>query len=226
MDAITVVIAEDQAIIRNGLAAMLGAESDFEVVGTAADGVEAVEIITRVRPQLVLMDIHMPNMDGLSAARAVKQQLPETCVVMLTTFTDGEYIEESIKAGASGYLLKDMEIDPMIRIVKECLSGRISYPAAVGPKLASALSRTAEQMEPVSGGDAWDHIGVAFTDRERSILDLLLDGRTDREIANALYLSEGTVKNYLIGIYAKMQVAHRGEAMAWLRNRLAGRADR
>ncbi len=222
MSAITLVIAEDQAIIRQGLAAMLGAEADFEVVGTAADGLEALEIARRQQPQLVLMDIHMPNMDGIAAARALKRQFPDLCIVMLTTFADGEYIEQSIKAGASGYLLKDMELEPMMRILKDCLAGRISYPATVRPVLASALEQAAADAD--TGETAWDRMGVAFTGREREILAMLLEGGTNREIANALFLSEGTVKNYLVAIYAKMQVSHRGEAMAWLRKRLGGQA--
>lgn len=223
MSAITLVIAEDQAIIRRGLAAMLGAEADFDVVGTAADGVEALEVVERERPRLVLMDIHMPNMDGLAAARALKRQFPEICIVMLTTFADGEYIEASIKAGASGYLLKDMELEPMMFILKDCLAGRISYPATVRPTLAGALEQAAADAD-CSDEAGWDNIGVSFTGRQRDILDMLLDGRTNREIANALFLSEGTVKNYLVAIYAKMQVSHRGEAVAWLRKRLRGQA--
>ncbi|MFB9276234.1 response regulator [Cohnella cellulosilytica] len=220
MSAITLVIADDQPIIRNGLAAMLGAEADFEVAGTASDGAEAIEVVARERPQLVLMDIHMPNMDGLAAARILKQRFPGICIVMLTTFSDGEYIEEAIKAGASGYLLKDMELDPMMLIMKDCLSGRISYPAAVRPMLATALEQAAAGAD--SNGNGWDNLGVSFTDREREILDMLLEGRTNREIANALFLGEGTIKNYLVGCYAKMRVSHRGEATAWLRKRLGG----
>lgn len=224
MSAITLVIAEDQAIIRSGLAAMLGAEAEFEVVGVAADGAEAIEVASRERPRLVLMDIHMPNMDGLAAARVLKQRDPEICIVMLTTFTDGEYIAESIKAGASGYLLKDMEIEPMMRILKECLDGRISFPAVVRPMLESALAQSVEHAAGDGDADGWDRLEVAFTDRERDVLEMLRDGRTNREIAGALFLSEGTVKNYLVGIYAKMRVSHRGEAMAWLSKRLGGSA--
>lgn len=216
MAEIKMLIVEDQSIIRNGLAAIFQLEKDFTVLGTAENGQEALDFIADYHPTLVLMDIHMPVLNGIEACRIISQRFPEIKVIVLTTFADDDYIWEALKAGAVGYILKDMETDQMIRIIKDCLAGRISFPSAIQKKLQHAASLTHHASSNEVG--VGHLIEYNLTQREMDVALMLMEGKTNREIADGLCLSEGTIKNYLISIYQKMNVTKRTEAVIKLRS--------
>ena len=189
---IRVLIAEDQAMVRGALAALLAIEGDLEVVGEAADGVLALELARRVRPDVVLADIEMPRMTGIELAAALRQEKLGARVVILTTFARSGYLRRALEAGASGYVLK----------------------AAPAAQLADAIRRVAQGLRVIDPELAADAVseGDPLTDRERQVLRLAGDGRSSAEIAEALQLSSGTVRNYLSEAMSKLGVATRFEA--------------
>lgn len=189
---IRVLIAEDQAMVRGALAALLAIEGDLEVVGEAADGVLALELARRVRPDVVLADIEMPRMTGIELAAALRQEKLGARVVILTTFARSGYLRRALEAGASGYVLK----------------------AAPAAQLADAIRRVAQGLRVIDPELAADAVSEAdpLTDRERQVLRLAGDGRSSAEIAEALQLSSGTVRNYLSEAMSKLGVATRFEA--------------
>ncbi len=198
---IRVLIADDQKILREGLRALLGLKEDISVVGEAGDGREACELARQTKPDVVLMDIRMPNMDGVEAAKVIKSELPKTAVIMLTTFDDDEYVIKAMTYGASGYLLKDIDSDKLIEAVRD----GIILPGRIAAKITSHLSG--------SGSASYD-----FSEREMEIIRLLTAGKSNAEIAKTLYLSTGTVKNYVSQIYLKLDVKDRANAVIALKN--------
>ncbi len=202
---IRVLIADAQKILREGLRALLGLKEDISVVGEAGDGREACELARQTKPDVVLMDIRMPNMDGVEAAKVIKSELPKTAVIMLTTFDDDEYVIKAMTYGASGYLLKDIDSDKLIEAVRDGAGGSIILPGRIAAKITSHLSG--------SGNESYD-----FSERETEIIRLLTAGKSNAEIANTLYLSIGTVKNYVSQIYLKLDVKDRANAVIVLKN--------
>lgn len=201
---IRVLIADDQKILREGLRALLGMKEDISVVGEAGDGREACELARQTKPDVVLMDIRMPQMDGVEATKVIKSELPKTAVIMLTTFDDDEYVIKAMTYGASGYLLKDIDSDKLIEAVRDGVNGSIILPGRIAAKITSRLSG--------SGGASYD-----FSEREKEIILLLTAGKSNAEIAKALYLSTGTVKNYVSQIYLKLGVKDRANAVIALK---------
>lgn len=201
---IRVLIADDQKILREGLRALLGMKEDISVVGEAGDGREACELARQTKPDVVLMDIRMPQMDGVEAAKVIKSELPKTAVIMLTTFDDDEYVIKAMTYGASGYLLKDIDSDKLIEAVRDGVNGSIILPGRIAAKITSRFSG--------SGGASYD-----FSEREKEIIRLLTAGKSNAEIAKALYLSTGTVKNYVSQIYLKLGVKDRANAVIALK---------
>lgn len=189
---IRVVIAEDQAMVLGALAALLEIEGDFEVVGRAGDGDEALALCTKLRPDVLLTDIEMPKRTGLELAAMVKQQLPSTKVIILTTFARGGYLRRALQSGASGYLLKDSPAEQLANAVRRVHAGG----RAVDPELAA---------------EAWSEPDP-LTDRERQVLRMAGEGQTSADIAGTLNLSEGTVRNYLSEAINKLGAANRVEA--------------
>lgn len=217
---VTVIIADDQPLIRDGIAAILSMEDGYEVLARSADGETAVEQTRLHRPTLVLMDIHMPGLDGLQATRRIRAECPDTKIMVLTTFEDEEYVLEAMRCGASGYLVKGMETDKLLSAIRDCLNGRISYPSTIQQRLIRALAAT-ERAGPArpapSAGTAVPPDGAdELTERERHILQHLKQGKSNQAIASELFLTTGTVKNYLNAIYRKLGVASRSEAIAYL----------
>ncbi|MGE5495237.1 MAG: response regulator [Burkholderiales bacterium] len=202
---IRVLIADDQKILREGLRALLGMKEDISVVGEAGDGREACELARQTKPDVVLMDIRMPQMDGVEAAKIIKSELPKTAVIMLTTFDDDEYVIKAMTYGASGYLLKDIDSDKLIEAVRDGVNGSIILPGRIAAKITSRLSG--------SGSASYD-----FSEREKEIIRLLTAGKSNAEIAKELYLSTGTVKNYVSQIYLKLGVKDRANAVIALKN--------
>jgi DNA-binding NarL/FixJ family response regulator len=201
---IRVLIADDQKILREGLRALLGMKEDISVVGEAGDGREACELARQTKPDVVLMDIRMPQMDGVEATKVIKSELPKTAVIMLTTFDDDEYVIKAMTYGASGYLLKDIDSDKLIEAVRDGVNGSIILPGRIAAKITSRLSG--------SSGASYD-----FSEREKEIILLLTAGKSNAEIAKALYLSTGTVKNYVSQIYLKLGVKDRANAVIALK---------
>lgn len=189
---IRVVIAEDQAMVLGALAALLEIEGDLEVVGRAQDGEEALDLCTKLRPDVLLTDIEMPKRTGLELATLVKQQLPSTKVIILTTFARGGYLRRALQSGASGYLLKDSPAEQLANAVRRVHAGG----RAVDPELAA---------------EAWSEPDP-LTDRERQVLRMAGEGQTSADIAGTLNLSEGTVRNYLSEAINKLGAGNRVEA--------------
>lgn len=208
MTRTTILIADDQPLIRDGLAAILNMEDEYTVVATAGDGVTTLEQVELHRPQLVLMDIYMPKLDGLEATKRIKAEYPEIKVLILTTFEDESYIWEAIRQGASGYLVKGVETKKILATIQVCLDGGITYPLSIQPRLVQALRTSEVQKLEVKQLD--------LSVQEWNILKSLKLGKSNQAIASELFLTTGTVKNYLSAIYKKLNVAGRSETIAYL----------
>jgi len=216
-DVINVIIADDQTILRDGLKTILETDMEIEVVGMASNGQEAFELCEKVQPDIVLMDVRMPVMNGVEATKAIKEKYPKVHILILTTFDDEEYILEAMANGAAGYLLKDIDGEKLIQAVKDTVNGNLMLPAKVAAKLAAYVSKTMkkskETLSTVKGNKTDD-----FTEREKEIIRLILEGKTNKEISNELFLSEGTVKNYISNIYSKIGAEDRVHAIMLLRD--------
>jgi two-component system NarL family response regulator len=206
--AARLIIADDHEIARTGLRGMLADQPDLQVVGEAATGGQAVALCRSLRPDLALMDVRMPDGDGLSATRAIREELPGTAVVMVTMHENPEYLLEALRAGAAGYVLKDATQDEVLRTVRRVLAGE----ALLTPNVASRLlKRLVPEERRGSPSQRRDQV-PRLTARELTVLRLVADGATNREIALALHLSAGTVKVHVERILAKLGVAHRTQA--------------
>ncbi len=199
-----VIICDDQAIVRDGLELLLNLERDIDVVGLAQDGAEAVELVAQHQPDLVLMDLKMPGMNGIEATRQIRTHYPEVEVLVLTTYDDDEWVFDAIRAGATGYLLKDTSRADVIQAVRGTVAGRSFVDPQVTGKL---LQHVASQQEHPA-----TLITDKLTDREVDVLRLLAQGLNNADIAGRLYLSEGTVRNYISAIISKLDVADRTQA--------------
>ena len=207
-EPVRVLVVDDQRLVREGVASLLALEPGIEVVGTAADGREAVEQAVALRPDVVLMDVRMPVADGVEATVAVRRRAPDARVVMLTTFDDEDYVVRALRAGASGYLLKDLPSDELARAVRLAHAGVAQFdPAAVG-RLVAALHRP----PPDPDGQLVATVRTGLTLREVEVLRLLARGATNREIAARLVVSEGTVKNHVSHILARLGLRDRTQA--------------
>ena len=211
MNAIRVLVADDQRLVRDGIASLLALQEGIEVAGTAENGREALIAAKRLHPDLVLMDIRMPVLDGIAAAGRLKEEMPGVKVVMLTTFDDEEYIVKSLKAGAVGYLMKDIPTDELAEAVRLAMRGSgVMAPAVLGT-MAHLLDTAAGKAEPAVSPEhkaLWD----GLSPKEREILKCLARGDTNREIAEEVFLSEGTVKNYISGILTALDMRDRTQA--------------
>ncbi|WP_165452821.1 response regulator transcription factor [Paenibacillus thalictri] len=205
MSKATIIVADDQPLIRDGIAAILDMEDNYIVVGKTGDGLATIEQVQLQRPDLVLMDIHMPKLDGLQAAERIKREFPEIKILILTTFEDTEYVWEAMRHGASGYLVKGIETAKMLSIIQDCLDGRINFPASIQQRLAQLLHHPDEN-------EKMNDLSL----QERKIAGSLMQGKSNQAIADELFLTTGTVKNYLSSIYKKLSVTSRSEAIAYL----------
>ena len=199
-----VVICDDQAIIRDGLEMLLTLERDIQVVGLAQDGAEAVELTAKHQPDLVLMDLKMPGVNGIEATRQIRARWPEVKVLVLTTYDDDEWVFDAIRAGASGYLLKDTPRADVIKAVRGTVEGKSFVdPAVAGKLLSQVASRQSHSTSLITD---------KLTGRETEVLSLLARGFSNADIAGRLHLSEGTVRNHLSAIFAKLDVPDRTQA--------------
>ena len=199
MSPIGVIIVDDHPVVRDGLRGMLAADPDFEVLGEAATGVEAVTVAVAVRPDVVLMDLRMPQMDGVSAIAALRARGVQARVLVLTTYDTDSDVLPAIEAGATGYLLKDAPRDELFRAIRAAARGEAVLSPSVATRLMGQLRTPAK--EPLS-------------QRELEVLSLIAQGTTNREAAAQLFISEATVKTHLLHIYAKLGVKDRAAAVA------------
>lgn len=199
-----VLICDDQALIRDGLEMLLRLEKDIEVVGQAQDGAEAVEQVARHQPDLVLMDLKMPGMNGIEATRQICTHYPAVKVLVLTTYDDDEWVFDAVRAGAAGYLLKDTPREEVVKAVRGTVEDKSFVDPAVAGKL---LGQVAEQQTQPS-----TLLTDKLTPREVDVLRLLARGLTNADIAARLYLSEGTVRNHISAIFVKLDAADRTQA--------------
>jgi len=199
---IRVLIVDDHAVVREGLQLFLGEESDeIEVVGEAGDGIEAVEKAKALRPDVILMDVLMPRRNGIEALREIRESDSPSHVLMLTTFSEDAHVHDAIKAGATGYLLKDVSREDLLAAIRAAAQGR----PTLHPEAQSRLMRQLTAQPEESPLDA-------LTDRERDVLRLIARGSSNKAIAKTLFLSVGTVKGYVSAILSKLEVADRTQA--------------
>lgn len=217
---IRIVIADDQRLMRDGLHTMISLTEDMEVVGLAETGAKAVELVGLLRPDLVLMDIQMPEMDGIIATKQIRDQYPDTEVLILTTYAEDNYIIDALVYGAKGFLLKDLPGETIMSAIRDTMTGSLLMPPAIAAKLASRLnflSSTAPALPSNSLRTASDLGAYAFTEREKDIIVRMAEGKSNREIAAELFISEGTMRNYISIIYNKIGVNDRLKAVTLLR---------
>jgi DNA-binding NarL/FixJ family response regulator len=198
---IRVLLADDHAVVRSGLLQLLATADDVEVVAAASDGAEAVELWERHRPDVTLMDLSMPKLDGIEAIGRLRAEDPEACVVVLTSFSDRERILDALDAGAIGYLLKDAEPDELIRGVRAAAAGE----APLAPKAARAVLTAREAGRPAED----------LTPREKEVLQLVAHGKANKQIALELGISEKTVKTHLTRVFEAIGVSDRTAAALW-----------
>jgi DNA-binding NarL/FixJ family response regulator len=203
-----ILIAEDQALVRRGTAVLLSMEPDMDVVGQACDGVEAVEMAGQLRPDIVLMDLHMPRLGGVAATREITRAMPGTQVLVLTTLNDDETVFEAVRAGAHGYLLKDVTEQELLDTIRALRRGESRLTPQIARKVMDQFRRLAAASDYSPGADEASKKTAAGTetlnDKEERILKLITDGMSNRQIAAAMFLAEGTVKNYVSRIMEKL----------------------
>jgi two-component system response regulator DegU len=202
--SIRLVLADDHRMLREGLRRSM-ADEGFDVVGEAADGEEAVRLCSDVHPDVVLMDVTMPDVDGVQATARIRSENPDVRVVMLTMHADDAVIASAIRAGASGYLVKDCSTDEIAEAVRLAADDD----AALSPGLAASMLNEVRRLEPTNGSDG----DRAVTKREEEVLQLIADGCSTSEVAQQLYISQKTVKNHLASIYQKLDARDRTQAV-------------
>lgn len=218
---ITILIADDQTLMRDGLHTILSLQEDFRIVGMAANGEEAVKLAQEHRPQVILMDIRMPIMDGLACTRKIKAILPDTEVLVLTTFSEDEYIIEALAGGATGFLLKDIPGEKLAVAIREAVRGEYMLPSSVARRLAARISATDASAQAMLHASRMRTERIQLSNKEVEIARAMVEGKTNKEIAAALYMSEGTVKNYVSALYAKLGTKDRMVAVMTLKQWLS-----
>ena len=201
---IRIILVDDQNIIREGLGSLLQAKTDLEVVGEAGNGQEAVQLALKLQPDVVLMDVRMPVMDGVAATRLLQEQAPDIKILILTTFDDDEYITKAMAYGAKGYLLKDTPSEELATAIRSIHKGYIQIGPGLFDKLMVGNSHPSPPPELAE-----------LTPREREVLSLIAQGCNNREIAQSLFISERTVKNHVNSILHRLNLRDRTQAAIW-----------
>lgn len=207
---IRVMIADDQRLMREGLKTLLELEPDLSVVGLAENGEDVLNQIEDSGPDVILMDIRMPRMDGVECTRILKQRYPELKILILTTFDDDEFIIEALRSGASGYILKDLSSEKLIGAIRDAVQGNSIMQPEIAAKVISHLAGSGKEAKPNALPSDPRQV-EALTDREKDVLRLVGKGLSNPEIAKALFISEGTVKNYISSLYDKLRIDDRGK---------------
>ena len=206
--SVRVMLTDDQRVVREGLALVLGLLPDVELVGVASDGLEAVSLVPEVRPQVVLMDLRMPRMDGVEATRRIRDQHPEVQVIVLTTYADDESVFAALRAGARGYLTKDAGADEIAGAIARVAAGQAMLDASVQARLL-------DHLDDAPSEDPAPELGELLTTREIEVLTLIARGFSNGEIADRLVVSEATVKTHVNRLFAKTGVRDRAQAVAY-----------
>jgi DNA-binding NarL/FixJ family response regulator len=214
IEPIRVLLADDHALFREGLAGIIASQSDMQVVGEAINGFEAIVKAEKLKPDLVLMDVQMPGMDGLEGTRQIKQALPATTIVMLTVLDDDEKLFEALKNGAQGYLLKEIHSQEMLAMLRGAMRGEAALSASLAGRVLMEFRRLSIHGMEKNGDDG------GLTEREQQVLLQVMEGATDKEIVEALTISLNTVKTHVRKILAKLQVSTRREAAKVAKKRL------
>ncbi len=207
---IRVLLVDDQGLIRQGLRALLELEPDLEIVGEAENGEQAINLVAEFHPDVVLLDIRMPIMDGVAATREIQKRFAKTKILVLTTFDDDEYVSAALQNGAMGYLLKDTPSEELAVAIRAVYKGYTQLGPGIVKKLLTQFSNgTPTQSTPVPSSLA------ELTPREKEVLRLIATGASNREIAQELYISEGTVKNHVTNILNRLNLRDRTQAAIW-----------
>ena len=202
---IRVLICDDQEIVCEGLQRILDTDGEINVVGTVHNGLEALEMVERLQPDLVLMDLKMSVMNGVVATRKIRERYPEIRVLVLTTYDDDEWLFDAIRSGAAGYLLKDRPREELINAIKGTIAGKTYIdPSVAGKVLINVAQNMPRQQPPVE---------ISLSEREQEVLQLMTQGLSNADIAGRLFLSEGTVRNYTSAIFSKLNVSDRTQAV-------------
>ena len=218
--AVRVLVVDDQQLMRDGITSLLSIQDGIEVIGAAASGQEAIEQAMALRPDVILMDVRMPVLDGVAATTAIRQQLPDCQILMLTTFDDDTYVLDALRAGAVGYLLKDIPARDLAQAIQAAHRRIYQLDPAVASRLVASLTAQPPQenrlpapaMPAVSAAKTLD-----LSEREREVLRLIAQGATNREIAEHLVISEGTVKNHISHILGRLGLRDRTQAATYAR---------
>jgi DNA-binding NarL/FixJ family response regulator len=203
---IRVLLVDDHSVVRMGLRTFFDMLDDIEVVGEASDGSEGVAMARRLRPDVVLMDLLMPNMDGVTAIGRIKAEMPETEIVTMTSFIEEEKVTAALEAGASGYVLKDAEADEVATAIRAAYGGEVH----LDPQVARLLAQRMRQKK-----DPAEELAEPLTDREKDVLRLLGQGRSNKEIGAELFITERTARTYVSNILGKLGLASRTQAALW-----------
>ena len=206
MDDIRILIVDDHTVVRNGLSVMLGREEDFAVVGEARNGLEAVEQALHLKPDVVLMDLRMPELDGVEAMRRIGAEMTDVKFIVLTTFDTDEYIFDAIEAGAKGYLLKDASREDLFHAVRAIHRGESLIQPAVAAKVLDRFAELSRQAAQTPGMNL-------LSEREGEVIQLMAKGTANKAIASALTISESTVKTHVANIFQKLDVRDRTQAV-------------
>lgn len=204
---IRIVIVDDHEVVRIGMRSLLEQYSQYEVVGEAGNAKEAVAQVEAYQPDIVLMDIRLPGKSGIEACEEIKRKLPDTKVLMLTSYAEDEMLFSAIKAGASGYVLKQIDSEGLIKSLEAVARGEASLDPAVTQRVFQEVRKAVKEEEAASF--------LNLSQQEKMVLKLVSEGKTNREIAQSLYLGEGTVRNYVSSILSKLGVSNRAEAAAY-----------
>ena len=212
---IRIVLVDDQTLIRQGIQTLLELEPDLKVVGVAGNGREAIDAVERALPDVVLMDVRMPEMDGVAATSVLTQRFPQVGVIILTTFDDDEYVFEGLKAGARGYLLKDVSSDELAEAVRAVAAGQALMQPSIARKVMAEFSRRAGGAPPRGVPPAAEQsvLPQPLTERELDVLRGMAAGLSNKEIADRLVITEGTVKNHVSNVLGKLDVRDRTQAV-------------